>query len=435
MKIGSPVSEQALLASIIRSPDKFVPCADIVSPIDFSWACYGWVWEAAQSLSSKGLVIDALTLGDELEREGKLKGFQLQDTKQFTGRTALSQLREIHTTDAAESYAMTVHDYSAKRQVLGLMSKGAEWAQNGRSAADIVSDVTMELGKLTLHNGRTRKHTYSMDIATINALEASEAASRGEKDVETGLTDLDKLLSPQKTELIVIAARPGIGKSAFVAGVAVHAAEMGKRVKLFTAEMGATQVTQRLISLIAGVSAFKFMKGALHDDEWTKIHEAVAKLQDLPIIICDLPEIKIGQIRTECRRDPIDLAILDYIQLANADAKNDRRDLDIGEVTRGCKGIAKELDIPFFAAAQVGRAAEGREPTLADLRESGSIENDADSVVFIHRDPFKPSSAKLIVGKHRNGPVGFREAYFDEETISFKNSSYEFTPRVPYGDN
>jgi replicative DNA helicase len=419
--ISNYVVEQALLAYTLRNPEKIISLLDIVKPDDFGWNCYGWCWEAMTVLSEKGMRIDAITLGDELERANRLKDFYPPGAKQFSGRAALSMIREVITTEAGDSYAMTISDYSSKRAIDRWLTQAHAWAHNGRPAADIIADLDTSFSTLILHQGKARAHTVTMELATVRAIEASEAAGRGERAVTTGLKDLDKLLSPQKTELIVVAARPGVGKSALCATIAIHASQEGRKVKFFTAEMGATQVTQRLLSQLSNVSAFRIMRGSLSSEEWEKIHEAASALQELPIVICDLPEIKIGQIRSECRRDPVDVVILDYIQLANSDKKNDRRDLDIGEVTRGCKGLAKELDIPFFAAAQVGRAAEGREPTLADLRESGSIENDADSVLFIHRTD---SCCELIIAKHRNGPLGKVPVYFSEETIKFHDGVY-----------
>jgi replicative DNA helicase len=387
-----------------------------------------------KKLNEKGLHIDVITISDELERAGQLAEFCMPGSKLHFGVVALSQLRDVRTTDSAEGYSLIVHDYAAKRYIDNVIGIAHQHANNGRNAADIVSDIETELGKLVIHNGKSRQHTVNMEVATARAIEATLSAGRGERAVNTGLPDLDNLLAPQKTDLIIVAGRPGLGKSALLATIAIHSAKSGQVVKYFTAEMGATQVAQRFISQLSGVSAFRIMKGTLVADEWDKVNLAVAQLQDMQMTICDLPEIKIGQIRTECRKSPVDVVLLDYIQLANSDSRNDRRDLDIGEVTRGCKGLAKELDIPFFAAAQIGRSAEQRKdgkPTLADLRESGSIENDADSVVFIYRTDVL---TELIIGKHRNGPVGTVPVYFDEATIAFKSNAYELPERTHYPD-
>lgn len=423
-KIYSPETEQALLAYTLRHPDRYVQLVDIVKPSDFGWVAFGWVWTAFETIIEKGMQVDEITVGDELERTAKLTEFCLPGSKQFTGRAALSSLREQETTEAGESYAITVQDYAAKRAIDRWVTQAHTWAHNGRPAANIIQDLEASFGTLMLHQGKAHAHTIGMDVATARALEASEAAGRGERAVSTGLIDLDKVLSPQKTDFIVIGGRTGQGKSALCGTIAINAALAGKRVKLFTAEMGSTQVTQRLLANLSGVDSFRIIKGTLSPDEKGKLQLAAERLQELAITICDLSEIKIGQIRTECRREPIDVAILDYLQLANSDTKQDRRDLDIGEVTRGCKGLAKELEIVFFAAAQLGRGADGREnkePRLSDLRESGSIEQDADSVVFIHRTE---DDCKLIIGKHRNGPTGTISVYFRESTISFCNSSY-----------
>lgn len=415
-------AERALIAFALRNPETYLPLADIVKPKDFGWETYSWCWEAMGILTEKGLLIDAISLGDELERAGRLKEFTFPGSP-WNGRMAISTLKDLETSCSGETYAITVQDYSGKRAIDRHLRQAIQWVRNGRTAASILADLESSFGNIVLHSGKINKHTINMPEAASAARHASEAAQGGANDILTGLPDLDRILGMQKTELITIAARPGEGKSSLCGTIAIHAARNGKRVKLFTLEMGAVQVAQRLCAQICGVESYRIMRGKLSQDEWVRYFAAADELAALPITICDLPAISIGQIRNETRREPIDLGILDYVQLARADTKQDRRDLDIGEVTGGLKALAIELNIPWIEAAQLSRATEARadrRPTLADLRESGSIENDSDSVVFIyHPDRIKRSTTQLLVEKHRNGPVGAVDCYFEEEIMRF----------------
>ena len=424
--IANRESENALLAHILRHPQEYVALADIVKPCDFSWVPFGWVWEAMQSITNAGMTIDAVTIGDELERMGRLVEFQIPDNHQFTGRTALSCIRDVYTTKGSgESYALTINDYAQKRALREMANKIALWSGNGRTASAIISDVETEFSKMVLHSGKAMSHTMGMDVAVAQALDATEKASKGDRALKTGLVDLDKLIGIQKQELIILAARPGMGKTALLCTILLNAADIGKHGLLFSIEMSGVSITQRFISQLSGISAFRIMNGNIHEDEQEKYQQAADTVSGLPITVCDLPAIRIGQIRSEARRHKADFIALDYVQLANADQKNDRRDLDIGEVTRGLKALAKELDIPILAAAQLNRAVEARgekKPVLSDLRESGNIEQDADQVLFLYKkseiDPME-----IIIAKHRNGPTGTVITYFNQETMRFGDST------------
>jgi len=274
-----------------------------------------------------------------------------------------------------------------------------------------------------------------MDIAAVRGYDAIMQAMEGkETGLDTGLVDLDRILGVQKTELITIAGRPGEGKTSLLTTIALNAAKRRKKVLFFTAEMSSLLIIQRLLSQLSNISAYRLMRGKLKDDEGLLLGDAVETLSSLPMIICDLPAIRIGQIRSEARKQhDLDLIVLDYIQLVGADKRNDRRDLDIGEVTRGLKALALELDIPVIAAAQINRAVEtraDRKPILSDLRESGSIEQDSDSVVFIYsQDPYAGAGVnrpvELVVAKHRNGPIGICTVLLEKETMRFVSATKE----------
>ncbi len=425
-KIANLEAENAIIAYVLRRPDEYVALADIAHPADFSWQPFGWAWQAMQNILSAGMSLDAITLADELERNGKLVDFQVPDNNQFTGRTAIGCIRDLYTTKGSgQSYAETIADYAQKRSLRELANKIASWASNGRTAHAIVADVENEFSKMVLHSGKILNHTMGMEVAVAQAMDATEKASKGDRALKTSLIDLDKIVGIQKQELIVIAARPGEGKTALLCTVLLNAANSGKHGLLFSIEMSGVSITQRLISQISGISAFRIMNGIIHEDETIKYTQAADELSQLPITICDLPAIRIGQIRSESRKQQPDFIALDYVQLANADTRNDRRDLDIGEVTRGLKALAKELDIPVLAAAQMNRAVETRtekRPVLSDLRESGNIEQDADQVWFIYQK-IATDPREIIVAKHRNGPVGSIKSFFMQETMKFVDAT------------
>lgn len=431
--IYSPEMEQAILAYVLRHKNEFQPLYDIIKPSDFGWHAFGSVWEAMHKLSESGMNIDTVVIGDELERAGTLNEFCFPGSKQFSGRAALTKLREVATSESGISYAQNIQDYSAKRQINAWLQQAINWSYNGRRAHEILSDLEISFGSLILHGGKINTHTIPPEVGGVRAIEASRLAAKGDRAFPTGMFDLDKLIAIQRGELVTIAGRPGQGKSALLGTAALNAARAGKKIKFFSVEMSVVQMTQRFLSLISGVSAFRIMQGKLSEHEWEQVETATEEWSNLSIIICDLPAIRISQVRTEARRDPVDAILLDYVQLAKADSKNDRRDLDIGEVTQGLKALAKELDIPVLMAAQLNRAVEGRadkRPTLADLRESGAIENDSDIVMFLYQkseiDPYE-----IIVAKHRQGPTGSVNVIFNKETMMFSDCS---TREVQFND-
>ena len=426
--IYSPECEIALLACVLRQPELFPSLADIVAVNDLYWFPFAWAWRAFEELHDLDQRIDAVTLGDQLERMGKLEEFCLPGGMHY-GRAGISGLREMASwNESAEAYAIQVQDYSAKRRLLNFAGQIAFWAQNGRRASDIIADTEQAFGKIILHS-KAATYTTGMDIAAVRAYDAIMQAMEGkETGLDTGLVDLDRILGVQKTELITIAGRPGEGKTSLLTTIALNAAKRRKKVLFFTAEMSSLLVTQRLLSQLSNISAYRLMRGKIENGEKELLEDAVDELSNLPLVICDLPSIRIGQIRNEARKQKdLDLILLDYIQLANADTRNDRRDLDIGEITRGLVALAKELDIPILAAAQLNRAVDTRAdkmPVLSDLRESGSIEQDSASVVFIHsKDPYGGTGISrpvdLIVAKHRNGPVGTCSLIFNKDTTRF----------------
>jgi len=426
-----PKIETAIFAAVFRNSKQFEALRDILKPDQFGWDCYRDAWKEIGKLHDAGMVIDEVVLGNALEKEGKLKDFSIPGGKiPIFGRAAISKIRDARTTpEATESYARLILDAHAKRHLEILFTKAVVQCRNGRMAADIVSDVENESGKLVLH-GKIDNHTYDMRSAVENAKIATELAATGERALLTGLVELDTLINIQKGELITIAAPTGQGKTSLLSTIVLNSARQGKRWQVFALEGGAVRFTQRLLSQISGIDAWRIMGGKIQPAETEAWKKAMDELNDLPILVTDIPNIRIGQIRIEARRHEVDAIAVDYVQLASADKKNERRDLDIGEVTRGLSALAVEKDIPIFQVAQIDRGVEKRaerKPELYDLRESGSIENDSSTVVMMYRpDKANEKFVELMVKKHRNGVTGNASVLFKPNIMRFENA-YEQT--------
>jgi replicative DNA helicase len=438
--------EMGLLGAVLRRPALYANLRDVVTAAAFDWHCYGWVWSAFEKLHEQELRIDVITTGDELERENKLDEFTLDGSSgvTFSGRAALSKLREMGEPDSAESYAHKVLDYSAKRQQLEIFQKGASWAMNGRSADDIKNDIAQKLELIPTPNGQTDRHTQTIGQAVSDAYKRLELATAGEiACVSTGLVDLDKLLGDgmYAPDLLLIAGRPGQGKSAFLGTIAKNAAEKGKRIVHFGLEMANRQTAERLIAQLSGISTDRQRSGKLQDDEWALYTHAIEELAALPITLNDMPAISPLRMRQVLRRLPsFDLVIVDYIQLQSSDEKHKNRYQDVDYIAYQLKAIAKEFDVPVLAAAQLSRAVEQRQnkrPVLSDLRESGGLEQASDVVMFIYRgDQYdekstKQNIAEIIVAKHRNGAIGSLELVYRPTLTKFENA---VTKKIQFND-
>lgn len=438
-------NEAAVIGAVLRDPSIFEMLSEILLPQDFGWHSYGQAWKAMLSLHEQGMVIDTITLGDELQRWGNLDDFGMtaeDGVIMWKGRAALSKIREIGDPRSALSYAQKISDYSAKRDLLQLMNQGAMWSMNGRTAVDIVSDMTSKLNAIRVYDTKASQHTQTLGEAVSEAYDLTEAAASGKLTyVKTGYFDLDKILGGLSApDVYVIAGRPGQGKSAFLTSVARNAAIQKKKVVFFSLEASNKQNAMRMISMESGISFDRQKAGRLLDSEWPQYAHAIEVLSDFeayPIVFNDLPNISISRARQELRRiqqmlGGLDLALFDYIQLGGTDKKHERRDLEVGEITRGLKSLAKEFDIPILAAAQLNRALEQRtekRPVLSDLRESGSIENDAQCVMFIYRpdqyekDTDKQNIAEIIIAKHNNGMTGSVELIYRSALTRFENAA------------
>jgi replicative DNA helicase len=425
-------AEEAVLGSILINPDVLLEIAAFLQPQDFFVLRNAWVYAAILALHERSEAVDNLTVVNELRLQKRL-----DDIGGASYITFLINNTPTHI--HAETYGRIVERSSIRRRLLSAATKIGQVAlDEGAEIVEVIDKAESELFAVT--EKRMRRDMISISTAASEYFDRVEYLYKNPDEslgVPTGFTDLDKLLGGmQKSDLIIVAARPGMGKTSFMLSVALNAARQGRaRIGVYSMEMSNEQLVQRLISAETSINSQRLRLGSLDDREWTLFTEATGKLGNLMIFMDDTPAISVPQMRTKSRRlyreYGLDLVIVDYLQLmSGGTGKNDNRVQEISTISRGLKELARELNVPVVAAAQLSRAVEQRQdkrPQLSDLRESGSIEQDADIVMFIYRDDMynensdRPNQADIIVAKHRNGPTGVVTLFFRKEVTQFTN--------------
>jgi replicative DNA helicase len=432
--------EASLLGSILIDPDAIVKVADSVRSIDFYDDRHRLIYEACVRLYEGGSPIDVITLSEELKKEGVLND--------VGGAKYLTQLTNtVPTATHAEQYASIVTTKSIRRR---LIAASNEIAQIGfdekRSIAELVEEAESRLFEVSQRH--VKNDIISMEdiladsFERLDGLHKDKGALRG---VPTGYKDMDNMLAGfQRSDLIILAARPSMGKTALSLNLAMNvAANSGQTVLMFSLEMSKEQLVDRLLASEAGVNSWNLRTGNLSDSDFEKIGHAMGTLSEAKFYIDDTPGITVSELRTKARREAhkheLGLIVVDYLQLMSGGAKygsTDNRVQEISEISRGLKGIARELNVPILALSQLSRSVESRSPQipqLADLRESGSIEQDADLVMFIYREDYynpesdRPNIMDIYVKKHRNGATGKIELYFDRERQKIKSLDTKYT--------
>lgn len=411
-------NEEALVGAVLRGGMPiYQRVREIVKPEMFGNISLGEVWNVFEKLFERGLGIDTITVGDELERGYKLDAIS---NGPRAGRAYLGDMRNMGEPRHVETYAENVQDYHVKKILEEYGKKMVVWSANGRRSSDIMQDVSKLLGEIVLYSGRAQDHVYSIAAAASEAYDETVDASKGlVRRVRSGLPTLDKMLNGGYSggQLVIVAGRPGHGKTALLLTKVLNMIQAGKRILFYSMEMTAREIAQRLIAQISKIDVGRLQAGKLTNDEWAAHARAVEELSGMRelLTIIDLPAVKIGHIRQFSRREfsvnRYDAIMIDYIQLAKADEKQTNRYIEIGEISRGLKALAKELDAPIIAAAQLSRAVDARadkRPTMSDLRESGDLEQDADIVELLYRPDTTDNTKQpeLIVDKHRNGATG-----------------------------
>jgi len=426
-------SEEAVVGAVLINPEVYYDIAQFLQADDFYIHRHRWIWEAYTSLHEQRIPIDLLTLTEELERKGQLA--------EIGGRAFLTALvNQVPTSLNASAYAHIVEGHAIRRRMIAAANSIAAVAYNEDMNVDSVMDEA-EKAVFNVSERRLRHDVQPIrDVLRDYYDRIDEAARRGEEiyGVPTGFIDLDKLLRGlQPSDLLIIAGRPGQGKTGFLLSVAKNAALTHKKhVAVFSLEMSNAQVAERLISQQTGIVSQNLRTGSLDENGFGLLAEAVQKLSETQIFLDDTPAITPIQLRTKCRRlhleHRLDLVIVDYLQLMTGDTRTDNRVQEVSYISRNLKVLARELNVPVLAAAQLSRAVEQRadkEPQLSDLRESGSLEQDSDIVMFIYRpneweqDEGKKSLVKLRVAKHRNGPTGEINLIFLSKLAKFENAA------------
>lgn len=431
---NSSETERALLGAVLMDNEVLSDISDKVKAADFGDRRHRIIFSAMQELDVRNSAIDMLTLSEILRND---KG----DLKTVGGLEYLGVLSQSAppTSYNATNYADIIKKNAFLRKIRkisGDLGKLSTSETGGQSIADLSDVVSSELMKLT-------DDAVSGDLVPIESIltetydriEELHRDKSGLRGVRTGFKDLDeKTAGLQKSDLIILAARPSIGKSTLAQNIAYNvAAKEKKAVLIFNLEMSNSQTVNRMLSQISGVDSWKILNGDLTTDDFSKISDAMAEMSEAPIFFDDTSNINVLELRTKARRQahktPLGLIVVDYLQLMSG-TKNygDNRVQEISEISRGLKLIARELNVPVMALSQLSRSIESRpdkKPMLSDLRESGSIEQDADIVMFLYREEkYNPDTerqhiADLLISKHRNGPTGDIELYFNPDRLKF----------------
>jgi replicative DNA helicase len=426
-------AEEAVIGSVLINPEAYYDVASFLRADDFYIHRHRWIWETFSRLHERRVPIDFLTVSQELDQQGQLA--------EVGGPAYLTALvNNVPTSLHAEAYGHLVEETAIRRRMLSAANDIAKLAYQQENSVESVMDEAEKAifgvsERRTTRDLRSIREVLSEYYDRIDQLAGRDLESMG---VPTGFVDLDRLLGGlQPSDLLIVAGRPGSGKTAFMLSAAKNAAQKFKKhVAVFSLEMSSEQLVQRMIAQETGIDSQRLRTGKLNEDEWPLFTHAIEVLGDTVIFLDDTPALTPLQLRTKCRRlhleFQLDLILVDYLQLMSSGVRSENRVQEVSYISRNLKVLARELNVPVLAAAQLSRAVEQRtdkEPVLSDLRESGSLEQDADIVMFIHRpelyekDTLKQNVAQIKIAKHRNGPVGTIELVFRSQIAKFENAA------------
>jgi replicative DNA helicase len=423
------------LGALLLEPSSFEFVIDEgLTPEDFYRPVHGTVFRAISELHAAAEPIDTLTVIDELQKRGQLDA--------VGGGAAISQLEAMMPTAAhAGAYARLIREKATLRRLIETATNIVQSAyRQDKRVLEIIDEAERDI--LQISEGHARKGIIPMRELVERATKQLEKAYNQKSaitGVASGFRDLDNITSGfQPGELIIVAARPSMGKTAFTLNLASHVAtRLQKPVMFFSLEMGAEQLVQRLIGSEARIDISNIRRGFIQRHEWSKLAEAAGRLSEAPMYIDETPSITVAEMRNKCRRQMhetgLSMAIVDYLQLMTGPTGYDNKATEVGEISKGLKTIARELSIPVIALSQLNRGVESRtdkRPMMSDLRESGAIEQDADVIAFLYREEYyakdktpedKLGIAEVIIAKHRNGPTGTVEMRFFSNITRFDN--------------
>jgi replicative DNA helicase len=420
-------AEQSVLGAMLVSKEAIANVLEVLQPADFYKPAHGQIFETILGLYARGEPADAITVADELGRQGFLES--------IGGKPYIHGLLEAYpTAGSAGNYARIIDEHALLRR---LIEAGNEVQEIGFSLPEDVAGAVDQAEEIVYQVGdrRLRDDLWPIHGLLTENMEAIEMLyERGEHitGLGSGFPDLDDMTAGfQPSNLIIVAARPSMGKSSLLSDFALSAATKQRQpVVFFSLEMSRNEVVQRFLSSEARVDSQRIRRGSLQEQDWTRLSSALGRLAEAPIFIDDSANITLMEMRAKCRRlkarSGLGLVIVDYLQLMQGPRKSENRQQEVSEISRHLKILARELEVPVLCASQLNRSVEYRadkRPMLADLRESGSIEQDSDLVMLLYRDEVynrdteARGEAELILSKHRNGPTGtVRLAFMNQYT-------------------
>ncbi len=424
-------AEQSVIGAMIMDREAIVVASEIISEDDFYSKQCGTLFEAMVELNNEGKPVDLVTLQDRLrEKDVPPEVSSLEYIRDL--------ITAVPTSANIKYYANIVAEKATLRRLIKLNEEIANTCYAGKESLEVILEDT-EKRVFNLVQRRNTEEFVPIRQVVMNAMDQIEKASKNKGSVTgiaTGFIDLDyRTAGMQPSDLVLIAARPSMGKTAFVLNIAQHVAfKLNQTVAIFSLEMSKEQLVNRLFSLESKVDAQKLRTGNLADSDWEKLIETAGVIGKSNLIIDDTPGISIAEMRSKCRKYKLEhdlkMIIIDYLQLMSGSGKGDSRQQEISDISRSLKALARELSVPVLSLSQLSRAVEQRpdhRPMLSDLRESGAIEQDADVVMFIYRDDYynkdteKKGIAEIIVAKQRNGPIGTVELVWLPEYTKFAN--------------
>jgi len=423
-------AEMSLLGAVLIDEEVLADISEHVKANDFYDKRHGTIFDAMMRLYEKHRPVDLLTLSDELKRKKEIDA--------IGGSAYLTELTNYVPTAAhAEAYAELVQQKAIRRRLIKASADISELGfDEETSTQELLEQAEAEL--FSVSDQSLKQDLVSLESILTDSFDRMEELHRNKgslRGVRTGYRDLDNMTAGlQRSDLIILAARPAMGKTTLVTNLAYNVAAIAKQpVLFFSLEMSKEQLVDRMLADASGVDAWNIRTGNLSDEDFSKLSEAMGEMAEAPIFIDDTPGLSVLEMRTKARRaaheQPLGLIIVDYLQLMQGSGRDGgNRVQEVSEISRGLKLIARELNVPVIGLSQLSRSVESRSPQipqLADLRESGSIEQDADIVMFIYREAYynpetdRENITDLIIAKHRNGPVGRIELYFHPERLRF----------------
>jgi len=426
-------AEEAVIGAVLINPEAYYDVAQFLSADDFYIHRNRWIWDTFVSLHDRNEAIDLVTVTEELDQKGHLAD--------IGGAAYITKLiNNVPSSLHAEAYGHRVEETAIRRRMLEAANKIAKLAYEENLTLDTVMDDS-EKAVFNVSQRRTTQDLQPIRTVLSDYFDRMEELSKRDDDlvgVPTGFIDIDRMLGGlQPSDLLIIAGRPGMGKTGFILSALKNAALTHKKhVAIFSLEMSNEQLVQRIIAQETGIDSTRLRSGKLSPDEWLLFTQAIEVLTDTHIFLDDTPALTPLQLRTKCRRlhleYNLDLIVVDYLQLMGGDMRTNNRVQEVSDISRNMKILARELNVPVLAAAQLSRAVEQRSdkrPVLSDLRESGSLEQDADIVMFIYRpevyeeDSQFKNLAEIIIAKHRNGPTGDVQLVFRKNLAKFENAA------------